>query len=113
MMTSHRGLSGELKNQLRSFRPRTKNFLPSPFKLVSAFPFYRHNYEKLLCVQATDGIFDNVPDRLLIEAMDTVQHCKDKQIIQQCANSIALMARKLSRDPKVPTGHLLIHCLQY
>jgi protein phosphatase PTC7 len=52
-------------------------------------------------VQATDGIFDNVPDRLLIEAMDTVQHCKDKQIIQQCANSIALMARKLSRDPKV------------
>lgn len=49
---------------------------------------------------ATDGIFDNVPDRLLIEAMDKVQHCKDRQIIQQCANSIALMARKLSRDPK-------------
>ena len=51
-------------------------------------------------MQATDGIFDNVPDRLLIEAMDKVQHCKDKQVIQQCANSIALMARKLSRDPK-------------
>jgi len=51
-------------------------------------------------LMATDGIFDNVPDRLLIEAMDTVQHCKDRQIIQQCANSIALMARKLSRDPK-------------
>ena len=54
-----------------------------------------------LFLQATDGIFDNVPDRLLIEAMDKVQHCKDKQVIQQCANSIALMARKLSRDPKV------------
>ena len=53
-MTSHRGLSGELKNQLRSFRPRTKNFLPSPFKLVSAFPFYRHNYEKLLCRPQTE-----------------------------------------------------------
>lgn len=51
-------------------------------------------------LMATDGIFDNVPDRLLIEAMDKVQHCKDRQIIQQCANSIALMARKLSRDPK-------------
>jgi len=47
---------------------------------------------------ATDGIFDNVPDRLLVEEMDKVQHCKDELILQQCANSIALMARRLSRD---------------
>lgn len=49
---------------------------------------------------ATDGIFDNVPDRLLVEEMAVVQHCKDEIKIQQCANSIALIARKLSRDPK-------------
>lgn len=49
---------------------------------------------------ATDGIFDNVPDRLLVQEMTVVQHCKDELKIQQCANSIALMARKLSRDPK-------------
>jgi len=49
---------------------------------------------------ATDGIFDNVPDRLLVEEMDKVQHCKDELVLQQCANSIALMARRLSRDSK-------------
>jgi len=49
---------------------------------------------------ATDGIFDNVPDQILIAEMDKVQNCKDIEKIQQCANGIALMARKLSRDPK-------------
>jgi len=49
---------------------------------------------------ATDGIFDNVPDRLLVEEMDKVWLCKDEKRLQQCANSIALMARRLSRDPK-------------
>jgi len=49
---------------------------------------------------ATDGIFDNVPDNVLVEEMYKVQHCKDKNVLQQCANSIALIARKLSRDPK-------------
>jgi len=49
---------------------------------------------------ATDGIFDNVPDRLLIEEMDKVYNCKDAVAVQQCANSIALMARRLSRDSK-------------
>ena len=50
---------------------------------------------------ATDGIFDNVPDRLLVEEMDKVQHCKDEVILQQSANTIALMARRLSRDSQV------------
>jgi len=49
---------------------------------------------------ATDGIFDNVPDRMLAEEMGKVWQCKDEIRLQQCANSIALMARKLSRDPK-------------
>lgn len=51
-------------------------------------------------LMATDGIFDNVPDTVLIEEMYKVQHCKDINRLQQCANSIALIARKLSRDPK-------------
>lgn len=51
-------------------------------------------------LMATDGIFDNVPDRMLVEEMDKVWQCKDEIRLQQCANSIALMARKLSRDPK-------------
>merc|ERR1711874_967988 len=37
---------------------------------------------------ATDGLFDNV------------QHCKDEIKLQKSANAIALMARKLSKDPK-------------
>jgi len=49
---------------------------------------------------ATDGIFDNVPDKLLVQEMDKVQHCKDELVLQQCANSIALMARRLSTDSK-------------
>jgi len=49
---------------------------------------------------ATDGLFDNVPDRLLIAEMSDVQHCKDEIKLQQSANAIALMARKLSKDPK-------------
>lgn len=51
-------------------------------------------------LMATDGIFDNVPDTVLVEEMYKVQHCKDINILQQCANSIALIASKLSRDPK-------------
>jgi len=49
---------------------------------------------------ATDGLFDNVPDRLIVDEMAVVQHCKDEVRLQQCANTIALMARKLSKDPK-------------
>ena len=52
-------------------------------------------------LMATDGIFDNVPDRLLVEEMDKVQHCKDEMVLQQSANTIALMARRLSRDSQV------------
>ena len=50
---------------------------------------------------ATDGLFDNVPDKLLVAEMSSLQHCKDEVKLQQCANTIALMARKLSKDPKV------------
>ena len=83
--------------------------------IVQNFQGFRYGAKKLICykrvcneiiinfilVQATDGIFDNVPDSLLIQEMNKVQNCKDRFRIQQCANSIALMARKLSRDPNV------------
>ena len=36
-----------------------------------------------------------------MDEMAVVQHCKDEIRLQQCANTIALMARKLSKDPKV------------
>ena len=37
-------------------------------------------------------------------SLTQVQHCKDELVLQQCANSIALMARRLSRDSKVRWG---------
>ena len=58
---------------------------------------------------ATDGLFDNVPDRLLVAEMSDVQHCKDEIKLQKSANAIALMARKLSKDPKV-RSNLKIRC---
>ncbi len=52
---------------------------------------------------ATDGIFDNVPDSLLLaEISRTVASPAADDLavrLQHCANSIALMARKMSQDP--------------
>ena len=39
--------------------------------------------------------------RLIVDEMAVVQHCKDEVRLQQCANTIALMARNLSKDSKV------------
>lgn len=54
---------------------------------------------------ATDGIFDNVPDCLLLDEIKN-SSCPPSTSsselpirLQQCANSIALIARKLSQDP--------------
>jgi len=50
-------------------------------------------------ILATDGIFDNVPDHLLVEQVDSLRgHTNDASRVQACANSIALIARSLSRD---------------
>ena len=57
---------------------------------------------------ATDGIFDNVPDSLLVEEITSKMASSDSKStsaeelsakLQQAANSIALIARKLSQDP--------------
>jgi len=47
---------------------------------------------------ATDGVFDNVPDQLLITELIKVQGERDPIKIQGVANSIALMARSLAFD---------------
>lgn len=49
---------------------------------------------------ATDGIFDNVPESILMEEISPICGCSDldHQKLQQCANSIALIARKLSQN---------------
>ncbi len=52
---------------------------------------------------ATDGLFDNVPDALLVDEMsalhvETTPKAPLDVRLQQRANSIALMAMKLSRD---------------
>lgn len=47
---------------------------------------------------ATDGVFDNVPKKLLLETLKQVEGEKDAVKLQMTANSIALMARTLSFD---------------
>lgn len=47
---------------------------------------------------ATDGVFDNVPKKLLLETLREVEGEKDAVKLQMTANSIALMARSLSFD---------------
>lgn len=50
-----------------------------------------------IIVMATDGIFDNVPDAILLAEISSMQGSDDPTKIQACANSIALIARKLSQ----------------
>ncbi|CAG7725362.1 unnamed protein product [Allacma fusca] len=49
---------------------------------------------------ATDGVFDNVPEQILISELGKVQGEKDPLRLQNAANSIALMARTLAFDTK-------------
>jgi len=44
---------------------------------------------------ATDGVFDNIPEKLIVETLSGI----DQSNIQSVCNSIALIARQLSRDP--------------
>lgn len=47
---------------------------------------------------ATDGVFDNVPDKILLNELNRAQGERDPIKLQNVANSIALMARKLAFD---------------
>lgn len=47
---------------------------------------------------ATDGVFDNLPDSMILKEMVKVQGSTDLLLLQQAANSIAQQARKLAFD---------------
>lgn len=47
---------------------------------------------------ATDGVFDNLPDSMILKEMAKVQGSTDLLLLQQAANSIAQQARKLAFD---------------
>lgn len=47
---------------------------------------------------ATDGVFDNVPDQLLVTEMQKIEGERDPTKIQCVANTIAWMARRLAFD---------------
>lgn len=49
---------------------------------------------------ATDGVFDNVPEQILIAELVKIEGEKDPLHLQKAANSIALMARTLAFDTK-------------
>lgn len=49
---------------------------------------------------ATDGVFDNVPQPLLVAELSKLGGVKDQIFVQQTANSIALMARNLAFDSR-------------
>ena len=78
---------------------------------MTIFPFrYELNVEDGdVILLATDGIFDNVPDSLLLDEIASTVNARKSASdpsfsnlalrLQQCANSIALIARKLSQDP--------------
>lgn len=47
---------------------------------------------------ATDGVFDNVPQPVLVAELSKLGGVRDQLCVQKTANSIALMARNLSFD---------------
>ncbi|XP_071526974.1 protein phosphatase PTC7 homolog [Panulirus ornatus] len=54
--------------------------------------------EGYMLMVATDGVFDNLPDSMIIKEMVKVQGSTDLSLLQQAANSIAQQARKLAFD---------------
>ncbi|KAH8338831.1 hypothetical protein KR074_001843, partial [Drosophila pseudoananassae] len=48
---------------------------------------------------ATDGVFDNLPEQMLLEVMSEMAGVSDAVRLQKAANTMALMARTLGFDP--------------
>lgn len=46
----------------------------------------------------TDGVFDNLPDAMLVSELSGLHGCHDRDRLQAAANAIALMARRLAFD---------------
>ncbi|XP_076064354.1 protein phosphatase PTC7 homolog [Oratosquilla oratoria] len=51
-----------------------------------------------LLMVATDGVFDNLPDSIIVKELGKVQGTTDLNVLEQTANSIAQQARTLAFD---------------
>lgn len=74
------------------------NVLSDSPESADTFEFPVRNGDVILV--ATDGVFDNVPTKLLLDTLKEVEGEQDAIKLQMTANSIALMARSLSFDPE-------------
>lgn len=91
-----------------------QHYFNTPFQLSLPPPGHGHNVlsdspdsadtmsfpvkEGDVILVATDGVFDNVPAKILLEVLNEIEGEKDPVKLQMTANSIALMARSLSFD---------------
>lgn len=75
-----------------------ENVLSDSPESADSFEFPVRNGDVILV--ATDGVFDNVPVKLLLDTLKEVEGEQDAIKLQMTANSIALMARSLSFDPE-------------
>ncbi|XP_061395284.1 protein phosphatase PTC7 homolog [Musca vetustissima] len=91
-----------------------QHYFNTPFQLSLPPPGHDHNVlsdspdsadtlsfpvkEGDVILVATDGVFDNVPETLLLDVLKEVEGVTDPVKLQMTANSLALMARSLSFD---------------
>jgi len=91
-----------------------QHYFNTPFQLSLPPPGHGHNVlsdspesadtlsfkvkEGDVILVATDGVFDNVPEKLLLDVLKEVEGVTDPVKLQMTANSLALMARSLSFD---------------
>lgn len=91
-----------------------QHYFNTPFQLSLPPPGHGHNVlsdspesadtlsfpvkEGDVILVATDGVFDNVPEKLLLDVLKDVEGVTDPVKLQMTANSLALMARSLSFD---------------
>ncbi|KAM7348392.1 protein phosphatase PTC7 homolog [Cochliomyia hominivorax] len=91
-----------------------QHYFNTPFQLSLPPPGHDHNVlsdspdsadtlsfpvkEGDVILVATDGVFDNVPEKLLLDVLKEVEGVTDPVKLQMTANSLALMARSLSFD---------------
>lgn len=91
-----------------------QHYFNTPFQLSLPPPGHGHNVlsdspdsadtmsfpvkEGDVILLATDGVFDNVPESLLLDVLKDAEGVTDPVKLQMTANSLALMARSLSFD---------------
>jgi protein phosphatase PTC7 len=76
--------------------PGNRNVLSDSPDSADQFSFPVQDGDVILV--ATDGVFDNVPAKMLLETLKEIEGERDQGKLQMTANTIALMARSLSFD---------------